>query len=349
MGCPELGQGRSSSQISWSTTQWSDPDVLRRRRRPCHSPLLFPVGRRRACAGGVGWSVAVVVIEGPRFSTRAESQWYAAQGWSVVNMTGHRRYWPRELAVLHRCLVTDLDAGVDAGDAVTQEEVFSGLRQEHRANARSGSPRCRGARSRPPVPVRARWTASAPLELGPMALGAPSSHHFGDFVHHQACRPGDVQAAVVNVVIWVSSRPSRCWWRLRWRAALVDHEVVDDHAEGRGEGDKYRRDDHPFDRGSAVLPPVAEPIEPGPKPNVQPTERGGRRQAHPGWPHAKPGNHSAISRTADSPESEPCTRFSDVDRARSPRIEPGAALRPSVAPFMPGPRRLRSRRRAPGR
>jgi 5'-methylthioadenosine phosphorylase len=31
----------------------------------------------------------MVVIEGPRFSTRAESRWYAAQGWSLVNMTGH--------------------------------------------------------------------------------------------------------------------------------------------------------------------------------------------------------------------------------------------------------------------
>ncbi|CAM5679986.1 S-methyl-5'-thioadenosine phosphorylase [Streptomyces alboniger] len=31
----------------------------------------------------------LVVVEGPRFSTRAESRWHAAQGWSVVGMTGH--------------------------------------------------------------------------------------------------------------------------------------------------------------------------------------------------------------------------------------------------------------------
>ena len=54
-----------------------------------------PVGRATAVAqaGGAGWPVTdggtMVVVEGPRFSTRAESQWYAAQGWSVVNMTGH--------------------------------------------------------------------------------------------------------------------------------------------------------------------------------------------------------------------------------------------------------------------
>jgi 5'-methylthioadenosine phosphorylase len=69
----------------------------------------------------------MVVIEGPRFSTRAESQWFAAQGWSLVNMTGHpEAVLARELALCYTCvaLVTDLDAGVDGGDAVVQEEVF---------------------------------------------------------------------------------------------------------------------------------------------------------------------------------------------------------------------------------
>jgi 5'-methylthioadenosine phosphorylase len=69
----------------------------------------------------------MVVVEGPRFSTRAESRWFTAQGWSVVNMTGHpEAVLARELAVCYSsiCLVTDLDAGVDAGEEVTQEEVF---------------------------------------------------------------------------------------------------------------------------------------------------------------------------------------------------------------------------------
>jgi 5'-methylthioadenosine phosphorylase len=69
----------------------------------------------------------MVVIEGPRFSTRAESQWYAAQGWSLVNMTGHpEAVLARELAVCYTAiaLVTDLDAGIDVGSGVTQEEVF---------------------------------------------------------------------------------------------------------------------------------------------------------------------------------------------------------------------------------
>jgi 5'-methylthioadenosine phosphorylase len=92
-----------------------------------------PRGRATAVAVARehGWPVTdgatMVVIEGPRFSTRAESQWYAAAGWSVVNMTGYpEAVLARELALCYTAvaLVTDLDAGVAAGEEVTQEEVF---------------------------------------------------------------------------------------------------------------------------------------------------------------------------------------------------------------------------------
>jgi 5'-methylthioadenosine phosphorylase len=92
-----------------------------------------PVGRetvlRTALAHGLEPSDGgtMVVIEGPRFSTRAESRWYAAAGGTVVNMTGHpEAVLARELALCYTAiaLVTDLDAGVDAGQSVTQEEVF---------------------------------------------------------------------------------------------------------------------------------------------------------------------------------------------------------------------------------
>ncbi len=92
-----------------------------------------PTGRAVAVdrAGAAGWPVTdggtMVVVEGPRFSTRAESQWFAAQGWSIVNMTGHpEAVLARELALCYTAiaLVTDLDAGIDGGHAVTQAEVF---------------------------------------------------------------------------------------------------------------------------------------------------------------------------------------------------------------------------------
>ena len=70
----------------------------------------------------------MVVIEGPRFSTRAESLSYAAAGWCLVNMTGHpEAVLARELRMCYSALalVTDMDAGVEAGEGVGQAEVFA--------------------------------------------------------------------------------------------------------------------------------------------------------------------------------------------------------------------------------
>ena len=70
----------------------------------------------------------MVVIEGPRFSTRAESQSYARSGWTVVNMTGHpEAVLARELGLCYAtiALVTDLDAGVSNAESVDQAQVFA--------------------------------------------------------------------------------------------------------------------------------------------------------------------------------------------------------------------------------
>ncbi|WP_432095520.1 S-methyl-5'-thioadenosine phosphorylase [Streptomyces sp. bgisy100] len=92
-----------------------------------------PAGRKAAVAAARGrdWEPVdggtLVVIEGPRFSTRAESQWHAAQGWSVVGMTGHpEAVLARELGLCYTSmtLVTDLDAGAETGEGVSHEEVF---------------------------------------------------------------------------------------------------------------------------------------------------------------------------------------------------------------------------------
>lgn len=70
----------------------------------------------------------MVVVEGPRFSTRAESQSFADAGWSLVNMTGHpEAVLARELRCCYAALalVTDMDAGSAEGEGVGQEEVFA--------------------------------------------------------------------------------------------------------------------------------------------------------------------------------------------------------------------------------
>jgi 5'-methylthioadenosine phosphorylase len=93
-----------------------------------------PRGRAAAIAAARagGWPTepdgTLVIIEGPRFSSRAESQWYAAQGWKIIGMTGQpEAALARELALCYTPvdLVTDTDAGVEEGEGVTQDEVFA--------------------------------------------------------------------------------------------------------------------------------------------------------------------------------------------------------------------------------
>ena len=78
----------------------------------------------------------VVVIQGPRFSTRAESGWFSSAGWEVVNMTQYpEAVLARELGICYcgLALVTDYDAGTgpsgrerdgEGAEAVTMDAVF---------------------------------------------------------------------------------------------------------------------------------------------------------------------------------------------------------------------------------
>ena len=81
-----------------------------------------------AAEPGIKAGGAMVVIEGPRFSTRAESQLYAAAGGTLVNMTGApEAALAREQRLCYAALalVTDMDAGAESGSGVGQEEVFA--------------------------------------------------------------------------------------------------------------------------------------------------------------------------------------------------------------------------------
>jgi 5'-methylthioadenosine phosphorylase len=95
---------------------------------PFADPYCPTLSRTVAQADGVSLGGTMVVVEGPRFSTRAESRHYAAQGWSLVNMTGHpEAVLARELRLCYAAvaLVTDMDAGVGSGEGVGQAEVFA--------------------------------------------------------------------------------------------------------------------------------------------------------------------------------------------------------------------------------
>jgi len=75
----------------------------------------------------------VVIIQGPRFSTKAESKWFTDAGWEVINMTQYpEAYLCREMgmAVVNISLITDYDAGVVAGvESVTAHDVLEVFKQ----------------------------------------------------------------------------------------------------------------------------------------------------------------------------------------------------------------------------
>ena len=69
----------------------------------------------------------VVVIQGPRFSTRAESRWFQQAGWDVINMTAYPEgHLARELGLCYAnvSMVTDHDVGVEGSEPVSAKVVM---------------------------------------------------------------------------------------------------------------------------------------------------------------------------------------------------------------------------------
>jgi 5'-methylthioadenosine phosphorylase len=93
-----------------------------------------PTMRQLAVGEGQGMGLelhdrgTVVVIQGPRFSTRAESQDFALRGWEVINMTqSPEAVLARELEMCYAniSLITDYDVGViGETEPVSNEEVI---------------------------------------------------------------------------------------------------------------------------------------------------------------------------------------------------------------------------------
>ncbi|TIC85562.1 S-methyl-5'-thioadenosine phosphorylase [Nocardioides sp. GY 10127] len=98
-----------------------------------HLPFADPYcpGLRTALVGAapdIADGGTMVVIEGPRFSTRAESQAYAASGWTLINMTATPEApLAREMGMCYAslALVTDMDAGAEGEHGVSADEVMA--------------------------------------------------------------------------------------------------------------------------------------------------------------------------------------------------------------------------------
>jgi 5'-methylthioadenosine phosphorylase len=101
--------------------------------------------RERSIAAGreLGITVhergTVVVIQGPRFSTRAESRWFSNQGWEVINMTQYPEVvLARELQMcyVNIALITDYDAGLEGEAGIEPVSVADVVQVLNANNAR---------------------------------------------------------------------------------------------------------------------------------------------------------------------------------------------------------------------
>ncbi len=81
----------------------------------------------------------VVVTQGPRFSTQAESRWFSSMGWDVVNMTQYPEVaLARELEMcyVNLSVITDYDAGLEGHPDVKPVSVEDVERSFARASSR---------------------------------------------------------------------------------------------------------------------------------------------------------------------------------------------------------------------
>ena len=83
-----------------------------------YCPTMRPIAIEQLRALGIETHDhgTVVVIQGPRFSTRSESRWFSSMGWEVINMTQYpEAYLARELEMcyINISLITDFDVGLE--------------------------------------------------------------------------------------------------------------------------------------------------------------------------------------------------------------------------------------------
>lgn len=109
-------------------TFYDGPRVMHVSAADPYCPTMRAIAIEKATAAGITVHPrgTVVVIQGPRFSTKAESRWFSSAGWEVINMTQYPEvYLARELAMcyVNISIVTDYDCGTVGAHPVTNDEI----------------------------------------------------------------------------------------------------------------------------------------------------------------------------------------------------------------------------------
>lgn len=106
--------------LTWGRDDYSDADSGSFIHLPMGEPYCKHLRQKILEAGKISGIEIIpqgtsVVIQGPRFSTKAESQWFSSNGWDIVNMTQYPEcYFARELGICYVSIagITDYDVGL---------------------------------------------------------------------------------------------------------------------------------------------------------------------------------------------------------------------------------------------
>jgi 5'-methylthioadenosine phosphorylase len=132
----DLGLGEFVVCDQFVDRTWGRPDTFYDGPETTHVSAADPYcadlrGLLLDTAAGLGIAArdggTVVVVQGPRFSTRAESRWYRELGGDVINMTAYPEgHLARELELCYAtiAMVTDYDVGVEGHQPVSAADVM---------------------------------------------------------------------------------------------------------------------------------------------------------------------------------------------------------------------------------
>jgi 5'-methylthioadenosine phosphorylase len=120
---------------SRADTFFDGPDVVHVSSADAYCPQMRRLAIEAARQSGVSVheTGTVVVIQGPRFSSKAESRWFTQMGWNIVSMTQYPEVIlarEMEMCYVTLSLVTDYDAGLVSDTAAVQaHDVLAVLKQ----------------------------------------------------------------------------------------------------------------------------------------------------------------------------------------------------------------------------
>ncbi len=126
---------------SRADTFFDGPEVVHVSSADAYCPQMRRLAIESATQSGVAVheTGTVVVIQGPRFSSKAESRWFTQMGWNIVSMTQYPEVIlarEMEMCYVTLSLVTDYDAGLVSDTAAVEAHDVLAVLKQNTANVK---------------------------------------------------------------------------------------------------------------------------------------------------------------------------------------------------------------------